>query len=463
MADLIGVPPEAHPTAARKPISEGMDQAAGGIPVGGPEGGEPASAPPGTVPAPDPDDGRLTPFAGTPDWRSAFAALLVAQVTSMVAFGMALPFLPLYVQRLGVADEASAARWAGAMSTAGMLVMAIVAPVWGDLADRYGRKPMVVRACFGGGLIVGAMSFVRTPLELLGLRTVQGAFSGTVAATRTLVVSVVPTSQLGFSLGLLQTAVFVGNSLGPLVGGVVADAAGYEATFLVTAALLGVAGLVVLGFVREQFTPPVRGGRDGARHGWRDALMLLRDTPGLGAVIVTLFFVSTAQNAMGPVLPLFVKHLVDDAHAPVASLAGLVIGIAAVTSALAAAGAGRLGDRWGHGRLMAACAIAGGVTYLPQAFVTGPYELMAWRAVLGLFTGGLMPGTMALVALQTPARHRGWVFGLTTTATALGGAVGPIAGAAAATTLGLRATFVVTGTILTIAGAWAARSERRRR
>lgn len=90
----------------------------------------------------------------------------------MVAFGMALPFLPLYVQRLGVADESSAAQWAGAMSTAGMLVMAILAPIWGDLADRYGRKPMVVRACFGGGLIVGAMSIARTPLELFGLRTI---------------------------------------------------------------------------------------------------------------------------------------------------------------------------------------------------------------------------------------------------------------------------------------------------
>ncbi len=380
----------------------------------------------------------------------------------MVAFGMALPFLPLYVQRLGVVGEGSAAQWAGAMSTAGMLVMAVVAPFWGDLADRHGRKPMVVRACFGGGLIVGAMSIARTPLELFGLRTVQGAFSGTVAATRTLVVSVVPASHLGFSLGLLQTAVFVGNSLGPLLGGVIADVAGFEATFLATGALLAVSGLVVVAFVREEFVPPAKS-FDGARqHGWRDAVTLLRETPGLGAVIVTLFLVSTAQNAMGPVLPLFVQHLVADSHTQVASVAGVVIGITAVTSALAAVFAGRLGDRVGHGRLMAACAIAGGVVYLPQAWVGGPYELLAWRAILGLFTGGLMPGTMALVAVQTPARHRGWVFGLTTTATALGGAAGPVLGATAATVLGLRATFIVTGTILTVAGVWAARASWRR-
>lgn len=395
--------------------------------------------------------------AGVRGWRTAFGALLVAQVISMVAFGMALPFLPLYVHRLGVGDDAGAVRWAGAMSTAGMLVMAVVAPFWGALADRHGRKPMVVRAAFGGGLIVGAMSLARTPIELFGLRTLQGAFSGTVAATRTLVVGIVPAAQLGFTLGLLQTAVFVGNSLGPLLGGVVVDAVGYEATFLVTGALLGVAGLIVVACVQERFVPPAPGGSDVARHGWRDAIDLLRDTPGLGAVIVTLFLVSTAQNAMGPVLPLFVQQLVDDADVPVASIAGLVIGIAAVTSAVAAVVAGRIGDRVGHGRLMAACAVAGGLLYVPQAWVTGPYELLAWRALVGLFTGGLMPGTMALVAMQTPERHRGWVFGLTTTATALGGAAGPIAGATAATTLGLRATFIVTGAILTVAGVWAGR------
>lgn len=425
-------------------------------------------------PAPDAADAGLSPddptaalaepvqFAGIPRWRGALGALLVAQATSMVAFGMALPFLPLYVQRLGVVGESSAAQWAGAMSTAGMLVMAVVAPFWGGLADRHGRKPMVVRACFGGGLIVGAMAVARTPLELFGLRTVQGAFSGTVAATRTLVVSVVPASQLGFSLGLLQTAVFVGNSFGPLLGGVISDLAGYEATFIATGALLAVSGLIVIAFVHEEFVPPPKAASTDARQGWREAWELVGATPGLGAVIVTLFLVSTAQNAMGPVLPLFVQHLVADAHAQVASVAGLVFGVTAVTSAFAAVIAGRLGDRVGHGRLMAACAIAGGLTYFPQAWAADPYELLAWRALLGLFTGGLMPGTMAVVAVQTPARHRGWVFGLTTTATALGGAVGPVLGATAATALGLRATFIVTGAVLTVAGLWAARSAWRR-
>jgi DHA1 family multidrug resistance protein-like MFS transporter len=314
---------------------------------------------------------------------------------------------------------------------------------------------MVARACFGGGLIVGAMALARTPLELFGLRTLQGGFSGTVAATRTLLTSVVPASQLGFTLGIMQTAVFVGNSFGPLLGGFISDAAGYKVSFLATGALLAISGVIVMVFVRENFTPPVAADAN-ARHGWRDAVAMIERTPGLSAVIVTLFLVSAAQNAMGPVLPLFVKTLVADAHTQIASMAGLVLGITAVTSALAAGFGGRIGDRYGHGRMMAVCAIIGGILYIPQALVTSPYELLAWRGLLGLFTGGLMPGTMAIVALRTPSAHRGWVFGLTTTATALGNAAGPMAGAAAATTLGLRATFVVTGLILTIAGVWAA-------
>ena len=421
---------------------------------------ESGAKPPGEADRETRPDGGVT-GEGMPGWRRTFVALIIAQTMSMVAFGIALPFLPLYIQTLGVDDEGDAIRWAGAMSTTGMLVMAAVAPFWGVMADRRGRKPMVARACFGGGLIVGAMALARTPLELFGLRTLQGGFSGTVAATRTLLTSVVPTSQLGFTLGIMQTAVFVGNSFGPLLGGFISDAAGYTVSFLTTGTLLAISGVIVMVFVRENFTPPVAADAD-ARHGWRDAVAMIERTPGLSAVIVTLFLVSAAQNAMGSVLPLFVKTLVADAHTQIASMAGLVLGITAVTSALAAGFGGRIGDRYGHGRMMAVCAIIGGILYMPQALVTSPYELLAWRGLLGLFTGGLMPGTMAIVALRTPAAHRGWVFGLTTTATALGNAAGPLAGAAATTALGLRATFVVTGLILTIAGVWAAWSTGRR-
>src|SRR5919198_6562924 len=151
---------------------------------------------------------------------------------------------------------------------------------------------------------------------------------------------------------------------------------------------------------------------------------------------------------LAPVLALFVRGLVGEAHSSVASLAGLILGSTALTSAIAAGFAGKLADRIGHERMIAICAMGGGLLYLPQALVRSPWQLLALRAALGLFDGGLMPSVMATVALRSPSARRGWVFGLTATATSLGNAAGPAAGAAAATAFGLRASFVLTGLVL---------------
>ncbi len=118
--------------------------------------------------------------------------------------------------------------------------------------------------------------------------------------------------------------------------------------------------------------------------------------------------------------------------------------------------AGRVGDRLGHDRVLAACAIGGGLLYLPQALATSPWQLLALRAALGVFTGGLMPGIMATIALRSPTARRGLIFGLTATATSLGNAAGPAAGGAAAAAFGLRAVFVLTAAVLTASGVWVA-------
>jgi MFS transporter, DHA1 family, multidrug resistance protein len=369
----------------------------------------------------------------------------------MLAFGMATPFLPLYIQSMGVSDPRDAARWSGIMVSGSMLVMATMAPIWGTIADRHGRKPMVTRALFGGGLVVAVMGFATSPHQLLALRLVQGAFSGTVSATRTLVSSVVPAAQLGFVLGMMQTGAFIGNSLGPLIGGVIADQFGYGPAFVLTGVLLVATGVAVTYLVREDFSRPAVA-EPGSR-GMRAALGVVTQIPGLLALIGTLFFVQAGTSAVQPVLPLFVGELTQNQE-NVATMAGLMLGAGAVTGALAAGVAGRLGDRLGHARVVAGCAILGALFYLPQAAVTSTWQLLILRALQGVFTGGLIPSVMAIIAVRTPAARRGLIFGLTATATSLGNAAGPTAGAIAVTGFGLRAAFVMTAAVLLVAGIW---------
>jgi DHA1 family multidrug resistance protein-like MFS transporter len=151
--------------------------------------------------------------------------------------------------------------------------------------------------------------------------------------------------------------------------------------------------------------------------------------------------------AMQPILPLFVQQLTpDDPH--VATVAGIVLGSAGFTSAFAAAYLGRLGDRTGHRRVLAISLLAAGLVYLPMAFVRDPWQLALLQALMGVAAGGLIPSANALIAHLTPVERRGAIFGLSAAISAVGGFIGPLAGAFLATGFGFRATFVVSGTLL---------------
>ena len=408
-----------------------------------------------------PNHGREQEDVG-PRWKRNLLFLFLSQVLAMVGFSSAIPFLPLYVQTLGV-EASSAVLWAGTLSFSGSITMAVMAPVWGMLADRHGRKSMVTRSMFAGGIISGLMSYAESVQQLLALRTIQGAFSGTVSASRTLAAGMVPRSALGQSMGLMQTAAFVGQSLGPLIGGFVADHFGYRASFMLAAVLLGLAGLSVLFFVEESFARPLA---TAARPSFRSNVRLIVFMPEVRAVILSLFVVQVGQMAASPILPLFIQELlrnsasagVSASNIPIgdsiASTTGLILGVTAFTSAAAASVGGKLGDRVGHRRILAIASIATGILYLPQAFVTNTWQLLAVRAILGAFAGALMPVGMALIAMVTPSGSRGWIFGITATATALGVAIGPVIGALIATAFGLRASFIFTSVILCAGGLW---------
>jgi len=184
-------------------------------------------------------------------WKKTFVSAFVAQILSIVGFAFAFPFVPFFIRDLGVPDPADQAFWAGVVMSSAGLTLAIFSPVWGFLADRYGRKAMVVRAFIGGAIVMFLMSLVQNVWQLAVCRLLQGAFTGTIAASVALVASVIPPKRSGFALGMMQTAVFIGVSIGPLFGGFVADALGYRTAFRVGACVILAGGLVVFFGTRE--------------------------------------------------------------------------------------------------------------------------------------------------------------------------------------------------------------------
>jgi DHA1 family multidrug resistance protein-like MFS transporter len=397
--------------------------------------------------------------AQTLNWKWNLAASWVAQFLCIVGFNAAFPFMPFYIRDLGITDPDQVKLWTGIISSAGPVSMALVSPLWGVLADRRGRKLMVERATFGGAVILTLMAFAGNVHQLFLLRLVQGTLTGVIPAFITLVASFAPASESGFALGMMQMAVFSGSSVGPLIGGVVADRFGYRWAFIVTSALMLVAGVLVFAVVREGFTPP--GARRGAGTGLAaGARTVLHSAPVLGAV-VALGGIYMANQASRPLLPLLVEMLQPDPGL-VNTAVGTVYGASAVASAISAAVVGRVSDKVGHRTALVACALGAAVAYVGQALAPGVGVLVGVAFATGLFSGGLTPAANAILAGTVPKEQQGAVYGISNSVNAAGRAVGPMIGAAVAAGVGLRASFATTGGLLALVAVWVTVSATRR-
>jgi DHA1 family multidrug resistance protein-like MFS transporter len=389
-------------------------------------------------------------------WQRNLYTLWVAELVAIAGFTVVLPFLPYYVQELGVMELEQVEFWSGLLFASKAIAMAIFSPIWGSIADRYGRKLMVERAMFGGAVVMGAMGFVQNVQQLVFLFALQGCLTGTIAAATTLVASSVPRQRSGRALGLLQVAVYSGASAGPLLGGLVADHFGYRTAFAVTGALLFLAGITVAIFVHEEFEPPHR--EAGSRKGgfWLGVRAVFRSRELLVVLGIELMM-RLGTRIMGPLLPLFVQTLVPG-EARVASLVGLITGLGAATSAVGAVLLGRASDRFGYRTVLLTCALGTAVVYVPQFFVTTPVQLLILQAVVGAAMGGGLAVIGALLANLSPEGRQGAVYGLDWSAVSAANGLGPMIGVAVAVGLGLRASFLFAAGIyglaaLVVAGA----------
>jgi len=392
---------------------------------------------------PIPEGGAL-PISdeGAPGWKRTLYVMWAAQMVAILGFMFVVPFMPFYIRELGVTDERLVPLWAGGLGSATGLTFAVAAPLWGMLADRYGRRRMVLRAMLAGAVVLVAMAFVTNVHQLLALRIAQGALTGTVSASLAMVSSMTPRRRLGFSLGLMQTAVLAGASLGPWLGGIAADALGYRLPFVAAGGMCLVSALLVLFLTRESFTPPPR--REGRQP---STPQLLRQTPGFATMLGIYFLVALAGTIVAPIFPLFVERLArDPAH--VGSLTGMLIGVTGLAEAIAAITIGRLSDRKGQKKILVICTLATGLLCVPQAIATSVGQLLGLRAALGLAGGGTAPTINALVGRLMPRRSYGRAYGLTSAVSGLGGSIGPLIGGALAASLGLQWPFVVMGVML---------------
>lgn len=382
-------------------------------------------------------------------WKRTFYVIWFAEFMAIAGFATTTPIIPMFLQDLGITDPGRLNYWNGLSQSAGSLALAVFAPIWGSLADGYGRKPMLIRAMFGGAVIISLLALTTSPWQVFALRTLQGCVTGTVAAATVLVASIVPKEEAGYRLGLLQMAIYLGNSIGPMFGGMVADRAGPRVNFIATGIILAFSAVLVTRFVKEEFTPLPRSGSP-LRRALPDFTPLARN-PALAVLMLVTFAVQFASSVVVSILPLIILHL-SGTDRNVGTMSGLIIGVGSLAAALAAAAVGKVSARLGYGRTLLVCVAGAMVFYILQGFAVTPAQLLWLRLGTGVFLGGTMPSVNALIAHLCDPSTQGSTYGLSSSASSVGAAIGPAVGAVVATAMGYPSVFFVTSGILLMTG-----------
>ncbi|WP_246793155.1 MFS transporter [Burkholderia perseverans] len=398
-------------------------------------------------------------------WKRNLAVCVFGSFTTLVSLSMLLPFLPLYVEQLGVTDPAGIVQWSGVAFGATFFGTAITAPLWGRLADRYGRKPMLVRAAIGMAVVMSLIGIAHSVTELVVLRLAAGLIGGYASASIVMVGTQAPRERAGWALGVLSTGALAGNLIGPLVGGFLPALVGIRGTFFVGGAVIAVAAVATIALVREDFERGVdsRARRDAAPG--TDATRPAIERAALGALLVTAMMVLLANMSIEPIITVYIGQL-GVPHDHLARTAGIVMAASAFGSMITAPRLGALADRVGGWPVIVGCLLVTGVMLLPQAFVTQWWQLALLRGLMGMSIAGLLPSIAKLVRHAVDEHRSGSVLGYLQSAQFSGQVIGPLIGGQIGAHVGLHAVFFVTSALLVLCAAmdgWVHRRQAARR
>ncbi|TWB35864.1 MFS transporter [Nitrospirillum pindoramense] len=375
-------------------------------------------------------------------WRRNLYVCLFGSFTTIAGLSLILPFLPLYVEHLGVSGHAAIVQWSGVAYGATFFGAGATAPLWGRFADRYGRKIILIRASFAMAAAIALTGLVRDVYQLVALRLLAGLLGGYASGSIVLVATQTPKSRSGWALGVLSTGILAGSLAGPLIGGALPGLIGLRQTFFAAGGAIFLTFIATATLIREEprakvAGPPLVGSP------WRQ----IPDRRPVYAMLLTACMLMVANMSIEPIITVYVGQIAPP-DSDVAFLSGLVMAAGALASMLAAPRVGRLTDRLGPRAVVVACLAATGVLMIPQAFVTHVWQLIALRFLMGLTLAGLLPAITTLIRHSVPDRVAGAILGYSTSAQFAGQVAGPLLGGFIGGHVGMRSVFFVTALLL---------------
>ena len=372
-----------------------------------------------------------------------FAVFIVSSGMSQMA-----PSLPLYIEHLGIHDIAAITKWSGIVFGSNFISLAIFAPIWGKYADKFGRKPMILRASLWLSIIVICMGFVDNVYQLTGLRILQGALSGFQPAVITLVATQTPNERVGWALGILFSGQVGGTLLGPLFGGYLTETIGFHGDYILIGVMCFIAFLACFFFIEER-----KVARTQSALTFQEVWERLPNHKVTVCLFITTLVMQLSLMSIQPIITVYITQLSSNTS-HIALISGAVFAASGLASIIAAPRLGKLSDKIGPQKVLLAALLVAGVLFIPQAFVENSWELGVLRFLLGLATAGLLPSVNSLINKSTPDVITGRAYGYNQSAQFLGVFLGSVLGGQMAGTFGIRYVFFVTGALLLMNGLW---------
>ena len=395
-------------------------------------------------------------------WQTRLWVFTFCVFFTSASYTMVVPFLPIYLLQLG-ATEDNVELWAAAVFSICFFLAGTLAPVWGRLADKKGQKVMAVRSALLLCLSYASGGFVQTPLQLLGMRVLQGFANGFLPAVLSMISSTSPRAKIGYALGVMQSSQLAGTVSGPLIGGVLAHVFGIRASFFAAGAALFMIFIITLLTPNDKKDQQEAAASESAfdpapapapvvpeRSSIIDDFKLCWHDKQLFELLMLFFSFSVVMVAIQPILSLFVAQLAGGMENNVEILSGLACSLPPFVGAFTAPFWGMFGQRRGFYLSMSLGFLDAGLSIFLQGFAPNITYLMVTSVTLGLFIVGIVPSINALLSLNTKPEFRGRGFGMMTMAGQYGAMCGPLISGAVAHFLDLHVQFMISGFLLLI-------------
>ena len=357
---------------------------------------------------------------------------------------MIMPFLSLYIETFGQFSEDFVQRWAGFVFGVTFITAFLFSPIWGRIGDKYGYKPILLITGSGISICIFLMGFMESVIGLFILRFFMGAVTGFIPTSMALISSQTPRAQAGKILGTLQMGTVSGGLLGPLMGGMLADAVGFEYTFIITSIAIAIAtGFVAIG-IKE--IPKTAAEKKESIHSAKEVLSVILHNRVLLTVMFISLIVQVANFTIQPLLALYVSELTHAEN--VAFLAGMAFSATGFGNLLITRQWGILGDKIGHEKVLLILLVCASLLFIPQGLASQLWQLVLCRFLFGMAVGGIIPCVTAYIRRAVPINMQGEVLGYNTSCRFLGNVIGPALGGIVSGFLGIAPVFFITSLLL---------------